>query len=188
MLHTSIQIFTPKFSYFVIKKLRNKNMASFDIVNKIDLQKIDNATNTAIKELANRYDLRSEECEIELDKKSKAIKLQAKQDMAIQSMIDILLNKFTKQHLDPRILDISKEPTPSGKHVIKNLAIKEGLDKEAAKKVVNFIKEAKLKVQASIMDDQVRVTSKSIDELQSTIAAIRNHDFEVPLQFENMRS
>jgi uncharacterized protein YajQ (UPF0234 family) len=163
-------------------------MASFDIVNKIDLQKIDNAINTAIKELVNRYDLKDEDCEIELDKKSKSIKLQAKQEMALQSLIDIILSKFTKQQLDPRILDLSKDASPSGKHMYQTLAIKEGLDKETAKKVVNFIKDSKLKVQASIMDDQVRVTSKSIDELQATMAKVRSHDFEVPLQFDNMRS
>jgi uncharacterized protein YajQ (UPF0234 family) len=163
-------------------------MASFDIVNKIDLQRIDNAINTAIKELVNRYDLKDEECEIELDKKTKSVKLRAKQDMALKSLIDIVLSKFTKQQLDPRILDLSKDPNPSGKHVYQTLPIKEGLDKETAKKVVNFIKDAKLKVQASIMDDQVRVTSKSIDELQATISKVRAHDFEVPLQFDNMRS
>ncbi len=163
-------------------------MASFDIINKLDLQKVDNAINTAIKELANRYDLRDQECSIELDKKSKIVKLSAKQDMALQSMVDIILSKFTKQQLDPRSLDLSKEPTPSGKLMLLNLPIKEGIDKETAKKVVQFIKDSKLKVQASIMDEQVRVTSKSIDELQTTIAKIRANDFEVPLQFDNMRS
>lgn len=163
-------------------------MASFDIVNKIDMQRIDNAINTASKELVNRYDLKDEECTIELDKKTKAIKLQAKQDMALKSLVDIIFSKFTKQQLDPRVLDISKDPYPSGKHMLQTISIKEGLDKEVAKKVVSYIKDSKLKVQASIMDDQVRVTSKSIDELQATIAKVRAHDFEVPLQFENMRS
>lgn len=163
-------------------------MASFDIVNKIDLQKIDNAVNTAVKELVNRYDLKDEDCSIELDKKGKQVKLQAKQEMALQSMIDIILNKFTKQQLDPRILDLSREPHPSGKLVLQELPVREGIDKETAKKIVTFIKDAKLKVQASIMDEQVRVTSKSIDELQAAIARIRSHDFEMPLQFDNMRS
>jgi uncharacterized protein YajQ (UPF0234 family) len=163
-------------------------MASFDIVNKIDMQIIDNAINTATKELVNRYDLKDEDCEIELDKKGKLVKLKAKQEMALQSLVDIVLSKFTKQQLDPRILDLSKEPNPSGKHMYQELPIKEGLDKENAKKIVAFIKDAKLKVQASIMDDQVRVTSKSIDELQTTMSKLRGHDFEVPLQFDNMRS
>lgn len=163
-------------------------MPSFDIVNKIDLQKVDNAINTAIKELTSRYDLKDEECSIELDKKAKQVKLQARQEMALQSMVDIILSKFTKQQLDPRLLDLSKEPHASGKLVLQELAIKEGLDKETAKKITSFIKETKLKVQASIMDDQVRISSKSIDELQATMGKIRGNDFDTPLQFENMRS
>ncbi len=163
-------------------------MASFDIVSKIDLQKIDNAINTAEKELANRYDLKDAECKIELDKKGKIVKIHANQDMALQSIVDIILGKFSKQQLDVRSLDLSKEPKPSGKLVLQDLPIKEGLDKETAKKVVSFLKETKLKVQASIMDDQVRVTAKQIDDLQAAMGKIRNHDFDVPIQFDNMRS
>lgn len=163
-------------------------MPSFDIVSKIDFQRVDNAVNTAKKDLVNRYDLKDADCDIELDKKSNLIKLQANQEMALQSLIDIVLSKFSKQQLDPRSLDLSKEVRPSGKLVYQDLPIKEGLDKETAKKVVAFIKDTKLKVQASIMDDQVRVTSKSIDELQSTIAQVRSKDFDIPLQFDNMRN
>lgn len=163
-------------------------MPSFDIVNKIDLQRIDNAINIAKKELVNRYDLKDEECQIELDKKNKLVKLQARQEMALQSLIDIILSKFTKQQLDPRSLDLNKEPHPSGKYVLQELPVRDGIDKEVAKKVVNFIKETKLKVQASIMDDQVRVTGKQIDDLQSVMSKVRAHNFDVPLQFDNMRS
>ena len=140
-------------------------MPSFDIVNKLDLQLLDNAINTAKKELITRYDLKDSECEIELDKKSKMIKLQATQDMALQSMVDIILGKMSKQHLDVRSLDLSKESRPSGKLMLLDIPVKEGLDKEVAKKVVNYIKTTGLKVQASIMDDQVRVTGKKIDDL-----------------------
>ncbi len=163
-------------------------MASFDIVNKTDLQKVDNAINVAKKELLNRYDLRDEECSIEFDKAGKQVKLQARQDMALKSMIDIVLSKFSKQQLDVRVLDLGKEPRPSGKYMLQDLPLKDGLDKETGKKIVAFIKETRMKVQASIMDDQVRVTSKSIDELQATMARLRGHDFEIPLQFDNMRS
>lgn len=163
-------------------------MASFDIVSKIDLQKIDNAINTAEKELVNRYDLKDAECSIELDKKGKIVKIQANQDMALKSIIDIILGKFSKQQLDVRSLDLTKEPRPSGKLILQDLPIKEGLDKEVAKKVVAFLKETKLKIQASIMDDQVRVTGKQIDDLQAAMAKVRSHDFDVPLQFDNMRS
>jgi hypothetical protein len=163
-------------------------MPSFDVVNKLDLQLLDNAINTAKKELITRYDLKDSECEIELDKKSKMIKLQATQDMALQSMVDIILGKMSKQHLDVRSLDLSKESRPSGKLMLLDIPVKEGLDKEVAKKVVNYIKTTGLKVQASIMDDQVRVTCKKIDDLQDTIGKLRTQDFELPLQFDNMRS
>ncbi len=163
-------------------------MPSFDIVNKIDLQKIDNAINIASKELINRYDLKGEDCTIELDKKAKLVKLEAKQEMAIQSMVDIILSKFSKQQLDVRSLDLSKEPRPSGKMILLDLPIKEGIDKETAKKLVQFIKDSKIKVQAAIHDDQVRVTGKKIDDLQEVISLVRNHDFEVALQIENLRS
>lgn len=163
-------------------------MASFDIVSKIDLQKIDNAINTASKELVNRYDLKDAECTIDIDKKSKLVKIAANQDMALTSIIDIILSKFSKQGLDVRSLDLSKESRSSGKLVLQDLPIREGLDKETAKKIVSFIKDTKLKVQASIMDDQVRVSAKQIDDLQNTMAAVRGNDFEVPLQFDNMRS
>jgi uncharacterized protein YajQ (UPF0234 family) len=108
--------------------------------------------------------------------------------MALQSMVDIILGKMSKQHLDVRSLDLSKESRPSGKLMLLDIPVKEGLDKEVAKKVVNYIKTTGLKVQASIMDDQVRVTGKKIDDLQDTIGKLRTQDFELPLQFDNMRS
>ncbi len=163
-------------------------MPSFDIVNKIDLQKIDNAVNTAKKELQNRYDLKDELCGIELDKKGKALKIEAKQEMALQTLIDIILGKFSKQGLDVRCLDLTKQANPSGRIVLQELKIKEGLDKEVAKKIIAHIKTVGSKVQAAINDDQVRVTGKKIDELQEIIAELRTQDFEVPLQFENFRS
>ncbi len=163
-------------------------MASFDIVSKIDLQNIDNAINTAKKELINRYDLKDELCSIELDKKTKIIKLEAKQEMAMQTLIDIILGKMSKQQIDVRTIDLSAETRPSGKLVLKDLKIKEGLDKESAKKIVAHIKGSFNKLQAAIHEDQVRVSGKKIDDLQELIANLRQQNFEVPIQFENFRS
>lgn len=163
-------------------------MPSFDIVSKTDLQHIDNAVNITRKELINRYDLRNESCTIDFDRKLKMIRLSASQEMALRSMIDILLSKFSKQNLDVRLLDLQKEMKPSGKLVIQELPVKEGIEKETAKKIVQFIKDSRIKVQAAIHDDQVRVSGKQIDDLQRVIAAVRSHDFDTPLQFENMRS
>ncbi|OYU97154.1 MAG: YajQ family cyclic di-GMP-binding protein [Bacteroidetes bacterium B1(2017)] len=163
-------------------------MPSFDIVNKMDLQLVDNAVNTAKKELLNRYDLKDELCSIELDKKAKLLKLEAKQEMALTTLIDIVLGKFSKQNLDVRLIDLSSEPRPSGRLVLQDLKIKEGLDKETAKKIVTHIKGYNNKLQAAINDDQVRVTGKKIDDLQDLMSNLRGQDFEVPLQFENFRS
>lgn len=162
-------------------------MPSFDVVNKIDLQKIDNAINTAKKELFNRYDLKDEECEIDLDKKSKAIKIQAKQEMALSTLSDIILSKFSKQGLDVRALDLSGEPKSSGKLVLQEIKIREGIDKEIAKKIMNHIKSLNMKVQPAIHDDQLRISGKKIDDLQALISNLRQQDFDVPLQFENFR-
>jgi len=163
-------------------------MPSFDISNKIDLQKIDNAIQTAKKELLTRYDLKDESCAIDFDKKDKQLALEAKQEMALSSIIDIILSKFSKQGLDVRSLDLSKKPSPSGKIMQQNIKLKEGIDKEQAKKIVSFIKNTGLKVQAAIHDDQIRVTGKKIDDLQEVIAAMRTADFELPLQFDNFRN
>ncbi len=163
-------------------------MPSFDIVNKMDLQKIDNAVNTAKKELLNRYDLKDDMCSIELDKKGNLIKLEARQEMALQTLIDIILGKFSKQQLDVRLLDLSTEPRPSGRLMLQDMKIKEGIEKEVAKKITNYIKGKNPKLQAAINDDQVRVNGKNIDDLQEMIAHLRGEDFDVPLQFENFRS
>lgn len=164
-------------------------MASFDIVNKVDIQKVDNAVNTASKELVNRYDLKGSGSEINFDKKAPAIKIISDIDMHAEAVVDILISKMIKQSVDPKSLDLSKEVYPSGKTVIKEIPIKEGLDKESAKKVVKIIKDSGLKVQAAIMDDLVRVTGKKLDDLQEVIALMRSQsEFELPLQFVNMKS
>jgi uncharacterized protein YajQ (UPF0234 family) len=163
-------------------------MPSFDIVSKTDMQLVDNAVNTAKKELINRYDLKDELCSIELDKKSKLLKLEAKQEMAMQTLIDIILGKFSKQQLDVRLLDLGDKPRPSGRLMLQDIKIKEGLDKETAKKIVSYIKTANNKLQAAIHEDQVRVTGKKIDDLQELMAQLRQQDFDVPMQFENFRS
>ncbi|MDZ4668804.1 MAG: YajQ family cyclic di-GMP-binding protein [bacterium] len=163
-------------------------MPSFDIVSKTDMQLVDNAVNTAKKDLINRYDLKDEMCSIELDKKSKLLKLEARQEMAMQTLIDIILGKFSKQHLDVRLLDLGDKPRPSGRLILQDIKIKEGLDKETAKKIVGHIKTVNSKLQAAIHEDQVRVSGKKIDDLQELMANLRQEDFEVPLQFENFRS
>ena len=162
-------------------------MPSFDIVNKIDHQLLDNAINTARKEIITRYDFRDSKSTIELDKKALTVQIHTENEMRVEAIEDVIRSRMIKQRLDPMSLDFGKERYASGNMMKKDIKIKEGIDKETAKKIVKKIKDAKLKVEAQIMDEQVRVSGKKIDDLQQVIALIRSSDFEVPLQFVNMK-
>jgi len=163
-------------------------MPSFDIVSKVDPQTLDNAVNTAKKEIATRYDLKDAKTEVELDKKTSVITLTANHSMSLNTLVDILLSRMVKQGIDGRSLDLSKDEYPSGPIVKKELPVRTGVDKEMSKKIVKLIKENNTKVQASIMDDMIRVTGKKIDDLQDVIALLRGSKLEIPLQFVNMKS
>ncbi|MBL4677087.1 MAG: YajQ family cyclic di-GMP-binding protein [Mucilaginibacter sp.] len=163
-------------------------MPSFDIVSKIDGQTLDNAINGAKKEILNRYDFNDSKSTVELDKKTNVITIVTENDMRLKAIEDSIISRMMKQNLDPKALDFGDEQSASGHMIRKEIKIKEGLDKEAAKKVVKKIKDSGLKVQASIMDDQVRVTAKKIDDLQAVISLCRGEDFGQPLQYINMRN
>jgi uncharacterized protein YajQ (UPF0234 family) len=163
-------------------------MASFDITNKIDIQKLDNSINTASREILTRYDFKGSSSTIDFNKKEVVIKLESENEMRIQAMEDVIISRMIKQGCDARSLDRTKEAYPSGKVMRKEIKIKEGIDRETAKKIINEIKESKLKVQTAIMDDLIRVTAKKIDDLQAVISLLRSKDFEVPVQFVNMKS
>ena len=163
-------------------------MPSFDIVSKVDAQTLDNAVNTAKKEILNRYDFNTSKSTIDHDKKTNIITIVTEDDMRLNAIIDAIRSRMIKQGLDAKSLDFGKEVNASGNMIRKEVSIKEGLDKEAAKKLVAKIKESKIKVQASIMDDQVRVQSKNIDDLQQVISFCRGLEFDQPLQFINMRN
>lgn len=163
-------------------------MASFDIVSKIDGQTLDNAINTAKKEILNRYDFHDSKSTVELDKKVNEITIVTENEMRLKAIIDSIISRMVKQHLDPKSMDMGKEYYASGNMIRKEIKIKEGIDKEAAKKIVKKIKDSGLKVQASIMDDQVRVQAKKIDDLQAVISLCKTEDFGQPLQYINMRN
>jgi uncharacterized protein YajQ (UPF0234 family) len=163
-------------------------MPSFDIVSKIDGQTLDNAINVAKKEILNRYDFNDSKSTVDLDKKTNELTIVTENDMRLKAIEDSIISRMMKQGLDPKALDFGNEQAASGNMIRKNIKIKEGLDKEAAKKVVKKIKDSGLKVQAAIMDDQVRVTAKKIDDLQAVISLCRTEDFGQPLQYINMRN
>lgn len=162
-------------------------MPSFDIVSEVNMQEVDNALNQAKKELENRYDLRGTKSEIDWDKKE-TITLTSNEEPRVAVVRDILQSKLHKRGVEMSSVKWEK-PEPAGGMLWKQKGVlRQGIDKEAAKAIVKSIKDSKLKVQAQIMDEQIRVTSKSIDELQATMAHCRAGKFEVPIQFNNMRS
>jgi hypothetical protein len=163
-------------------------MASFDIVNKVDMQLLDNAVNTTKKEIQNRYDFRDSKTEIELDKSGLKIQLTTDNSMRIKTIEDILLTRAVKQNIDGKCFDFTQEDYQSGALIKKEIKIKQGIEKETAKKIVKLIKDLKLKVEPAIMDEQVRVSGKKLDELQQVIQYLRTANLEIPVQFVNMKS
>jgi uncharacterized protein YajQ (UPF0234 family) len=163
-------------------------MPSFDIVSKIDGQTLDNAINTAKKEILNRYDFNGSKSTIELDKKTNEITIVTENDMRLKAIKDAIISRMVKQGIDPTSLDDGKEHYASGNMIRKEIMVKQGIDKPTASKIVKKIKDSNLKVQASIMDDMVRIQGKKIDDLQAVIAVCRKENFGQPLQYVNMRN
>jgi len=162
-------------------------MPSFDIVSKVEAQALDNAVNVTTKEITNRFDFKGSHVVINLDKKEFQLKLETDDDMKMGQLIDVLINRAHKQGIAPEAFDTSKTGAQSGKVWKKEVKVRNGLVQEDAKKIVKLIKDAGLKVQASINDDLVRVTGKKIDDLQAVIQLCRTANLGVPLQYVNMR-
>ena len=163
-------------------------MPSFDIVSKVDLQTLDNAINTVSKEIKNRFDFKGNHVVIDLNKKDFKVNLEADSEMKLGQIIDVLISKSMKQGLAAEIYDLSKEPFQSGKIVKKDIPVRNGISQEDAKKIIKLIKDEKFKVQASIMDDIVRVSGKKIDDLQAVIQATKGWNLGLALQFVNMKN
>ncbi len=162
-------------------------MPSFDIVNEINAQEVDNAVNNTLKEVSTRYDFRGLHTEVEFHKKENRIHIVAAEKMKMEAVKDMLIKHFIKRKLEPKALEFGDLEGTSQGHVKTDVIIKEGIDRETAKKIVKEIKNLKLKVQPAIQDDQVRVTGKKIDELQEVIQHLKGKRFDVPLQFVNMK-
>lgn len=163
-------------------------MPSFDIASKVDLQTLDNVVNVVKKEISTRFDFKGNYVEIDLDKKTMIMKLEVESDMKLQQVEDVIISKSLKQGLDAKAFDFSKAHYASGKYVRKEVTIRNGLDKDSAKKIVKLIKDSGSKVQAAIMDDIIRVTGKKIDDLQDIIRLCNGANLEMPLQYTNMKS
>ena len=163
--------------------------ASFDITSTVDLQEVDNAVNQARKELAQRYDFKGSKAAIDFKKAENTIEIVADDNMKMTALWEILQTRMIRRGVPVKNLDAT-EPEPIAGGMLKRvITLKQGIPIEGAKKIVQFLKDHKMKkVQATIQSDQVRVTSSSKDELQDAMRLLRTGDFGVELQFGNYRS
>ena len=160
-------------------------MPSFDIVSKVNSMEIENAVNQAKKELANRFDFKGSHAEITLDKNE--IRLTAEDQFKIRTLAEIVLGRLAKRNISLKSVEqVEPDVSPLG-HARQVIKIKQGLEAAVAKQITGFIRESKAKVTTQIQGDEVRVTGKSRDELQSVIASVRAKEFPVALQFVNFR-
>ena len=158
---------------------------SFDIVSKTDYAEVTNALNQTTKEISQRFDFKGSSASVELQQKD--LMLAAEDETKLRNMNDILQGKLVKRGISLKALDYKKAENASGGTLRQVIKIKHGLESEQAKKVNALIKELKLKVQASIQGDAVRVTAKSKDDLQDVIQALKGQDLDFPIQFTNYR-
>lgn len=163
--------------------------STFDITSEVDMQEVDNAVNQTEKEVAQRYDFKGTTAEIELNKKDGIIKLHASDDYKLKALVDVLESKMIKRGVPIRNLEYSEPEHATLGTVRQTVTLTQGISVEKGKEIVKAIKAAGFKkVNAQIQDEQVRVTSPSIDELQAVIAMLKKEDFGVELQFGNFRS
>lgn len=160
---------------------------SLDIVSEIDFQEVDNALNQAIKEIQQRYDLKDSNTELLLNKKDKQISINTKDDYSRKQSIDILQTKFLKRGISIKALKFKEPETAAAGRLKQIIDLQSGISKENAKIVTKMIKESKLKVNAQIQDEQVRVTAPKIDDLQSIMKMLKEADLEFPVQFTNFK-
>ncbi|QJT24958.1 YajQ family cyclic di-GMP-binding protein [Aeromonas media] len=159
-------------------------MPSFDIVSEVKMNEVLNAVDNANRELATRFDFRGVEASFELNKEE--VKLEADADFQLKQMVEILRAALLKRNIENSSMDVG-DSVHSGKRFQLTVKFKQGIEKETAKKVVKLIKDSKIKVQAAIQGDEVRVTGKKRDDLQEAMALVRGAELGQPMQFQNFR-
>ena len=160
---------------------------SFDVVSKVDIQEVKNAIDQASKEVNARFDLKNSKSTITLEGNNESVQLASQDEYTIKAVTDILQQKFVKRGISLKNLEYEKIEPAANSSVRQKVKLKQGVNSEAAKKIVAAIKDAKVKAQASIQGETVRVSSKDRDTLQEVIALLRGKDFGIDLQFTNYR-
>ncbi len=159
-------------------------MPSFDVVSEVEMHEVTNAVDQANREVSTRFDFKGSGARYE--RADDVITMTAPSEFQLQQMLDILQTKLARRGVDIACLEIG-EPQASGREVRQTVTVRQGLDAPLAKRIVKLIKDTKLKVQAQIQGEKVRVTGKKRDDLQKVIAMLKEADIEMPLQFNNFR-
>jgi len=163
-------------------------MPSFDVVNKLDMQAVDNAINNTNKMIGTRYDFKGVDVTLELNKKDSTLKLEVPDDMKLRHVQEMLRSAFLDQGVSPKVIDWGKQEDATLGTLRLRAKLRDGIESATAKSIVKKIKDSKLKVKASIQGEQVRVEAKQIDDLQAVITLLKEDDsIETPLQFVNMK-
>lgn len=160
-------------------------MPSFDIVSQVNSMEVENAVNQAKKELANRFDFKGSQAEIALEKDE--IKLTAEDQFKVRALVEIVMGKLSRRNISLKNVDQGEPAVSPLGHTRQAIKIKQGLEQPVAKQIASFIRDKKLKVTTQIQGSELRVNSKSRDELQAVIAAVRAEEFPVAVQFINFR-
>lgn len=160
-------------------------MPSFDIVSVVDMQEVDNAVNQAIKEIGQRYDFKGSKSRITLEKDG--IKVLSDDDFRLKAVVDVLQSRFVRRAISLKALQYGKVEPASGGLVRQVITIQQGISKEKGREIIALVKETKPKVQSQMQDEQVRVTGKSINDLQEIIGLLKAKDLGVEMQFVNLR-
>ncbi|OGU70565.1 MAG: YajQ family cyclic di-GMP-binding protein [Ignavibacteria bacterium RBG_16_34_14] len=160
---------------------------SMDIVCEVDMQEADNAVNQAIKEINQRYDLKDSNTTIELNKKDKTIVMNTKDDYSRKASIDILQSKFIKRGISVKALKLNEPEIAAGSRLRQKINLQSGISKDNAKIITKMIKDSKVKVNAQIQDEQIRVQGPKIDDLQAVIKMIKDAELSFPTQFVNFK-
>ena len=163
-------------------------VSSFDVTSTVDLQEVDNAVNQARKEISQRYDFKGSTASIDFNKADSTLTLAAEDNMKINALWDVLQTRLIRRNVPVKNLKLGDIEAAAGSAVRRVITLQQGISGDAARDIIKFIKDQKLKkVQATIQADQLRISSASKDELQTVIGLLRGHDFGIALQFGNYR-
>jgi uncharacterized protein YajQ (UPF0234 family) len=161
--------------------------SSFDIVSELNVQEMDNAVNQAIKEITTRYDFKGTAASVAFDRKAKELTLTADAEQQLEAVRKVIVEKMVKRGVDPKAMDPQKVEQATHKTVRQVVKLKSGIDKDTAKKIQKAIKDLRLKVNASIQGEALRVSGSKKDDLQAVMAHLRANPVGIPLQFNNFR-